>query len=187
MSRCTFSTLGLVATVLACSTPVVLAQATVSPPVNHESGVIKEVLSAQDAGYRFCNYLVQWRDSSAFVGCASPSLQRGDSADFVVYRETRNGHRILRFAPRQDNSSADSERESEESQASIAAGKASIEQVMITENDGYRSVAYQVLWHNSKVIVTDFSGASARSVGDTINFKVIRTETNHELAFSLDE
>jgi hypothetical protein len=182
-----FSTLFVAAAFWVAVSPIAAAQATLSPAVNHESGVVKEVLSAQDAGYRYCSYFVQWRESTAFLGCVSPPLQRGDTVDFVVYREMRNGHRTLRFASRQDNSGADTERESEESQASIAAGKAAIQQVLTAESDGYRSVAYEVLWHNAQVIVTDSSGAPARSVGDTINFKVIRTETNHELSFSLDE
>lgn len=164
------------------------AQATVSPPVNHESGVIQDVLTAQDAGDRFCTYLMQWRDTTAFVPCASPPHQRGDTVEFVVYRETKNGHRALRFAPSRQNADDSSERiDSAGFQATVSAGRSVIQHVLVADNDGYRGVAYEVPWHNAQVMVIDPTGASNRQVGDTINFKVIRTELNHELSFALDE
>src|ERR1700744_1706575 len=185
MPNRTLSMLGIAAVFSAYSASS-LAQATVSPPVNHESGVIQEIFSGQDAGYRFCTYLVQWRDTSAFLSCASPLLQRGDRADFVVYRTADNGRRSLRFANPQDAADPGTERaESEESHASVTAGKAPIQQVFLAESDGYRSVGYQVNWHNAQIIVVDATGAPARGVGDSIDFQVIRAENNHELSFTL--
>jgi hypothetical protein len=175
-----------IAAVFSAYSASLLAQATVSPPVNHESGVIKEVFSGEDAGYRFCSYVLQWRDTAAFLTCTSPVLQRGDRADFVVYRTADSGRRSLRFANPQDTADPGTERaESEESHASITAGKAPIQQVFLAESDGYRSVGYQVTWHNAQVIVVDATGAPARGVGDSIDFQVIRAENTHELSFTL--
>lgn len=194
-NRC-LSALGIAVALSTCSALALAQQpresgsipAAISPPVNHESGVIEEVLSAEDAGYRFCAYSVRWRETPIFLSCASQSRQRGDTVDFTVYRTSLDGHRTLRFVTSQDDWSASTEEaESEDSRASITAGKAVVQQVLIAENEGYRSVAYEVIWHGSQVIVVDPNAASAHMRGDSINFKVLRTEKNRELSFSLDE
>jgi hypothetical protein len=175
-----------IAAILSAYPASLLAQSPVSPAVNHESGVIKEVLSGEDAGYRFCSYVVHWRDTAAFLTCVSPALRRGDRVDFIVYRTAANGHRLLRFANTQDDADTGTERaESEESRASITAGKAQIQQVYIADSDGYTSVAYEVSWHNAQVIVVDTTGAPARGVGDSIDFQVIRSENDRVLSFTL--
>jgi hypothetical protein len=166
----------------------VLAQTTVSPPVNHESGIVKEVFSGEDGGYRFCSYVLQWRDTAAFLACGSPALQPGGRVDFIVYRTAANGRRYLRFTNTEDNADSGIERpESEESQASITAGRAPIQQLFLAESDGYRSVAYEVTWHNAQVVVVDTTGAPAKAVGDSIDFQVIRTENGRVLSFTLHQ
>jgi len=74
----------------ACSAPV-FAQATspapvadsspLAPPFTHEGGVIDEVLTAADGGYRLRGYVVRWRDSAVYVtGSPDEILTKGETA-----------------------------------------------------------------------------------------------------------
>lgn len=162
-----------------------------APPVNHESGTIREVLTVQDAGYRQIGYVVQWRDSQIFVNGASIEPHRvGDNLDFTVYRIVTGGRKMLRFAANQSQSETGSERdESESSHASITSGSAPVENSLFAESDGYRFAAYQVTWHGMRVVVVDPLQNTVYKVGDRINFGVLRSGAADErlLAFALNE
>jgi hypothetical protein len=162
-----------------------------APPVNHESGTIREVLTVQDAGYRQIGYVVQWRDSQIFVTGASTEPHRvGDNLDFTVYRMVAGGRKMLRFAANQSQSETSSERdESESAHASITSGSAPVENSLVAESDGYRFAAYEVMWHGMRVVVVDPLQNAVYKVGDRINFGVLRSGAGDErlLAFTLNE
>jgi hypothetical protein len=160
-----------------------------SPPVNHEAGRIESVITATDDGYRFRGYVLSWRSMRIVV---ADSLDRsrvpGDNLDIVVYRTEANGHRVLRFESNSGIPSEDeAEHESSSSSAAITLGTAQIEETVAAESDGYRFVGYFVTWHNQRVFVVDPQSAPARSTGETINFRVLRTGlgASQRLSFTL--
>jgi hypothetical protein len=162
-----------------------------SPPINHESGTIEEVLTADDGGYRMRGYVVNWRGSRVFVsGAPAEPRQTGASLDFSVYRSSVNGQRGLRFAITQmgDDTSV-AQDEGRNSQVSITSGTAKVEDVLTADNDGYRFIAYLVSWHDKRIAVVDPLLHGARSVGDQIDFRVFHTgaSENRQLSFALSD
>jgi len=162
-----------------------------SPPVNHESGTIDEVLTAQDGGYRMRGYIVAWRGSRVFVlGSAADPRQSGAPVDFTVYRSSVNGKRGLRFQVAQPGDDATvAQDESGNAQVSITAGTAKVEDVLSIDNDGYSFVAYLVSWHDQRVAVVDPLLHTPKAVGDQIDFRVLHTgaSDNRQLSFSVGE
>jgi hypothetical protein len=70
-----------------------------SPPINHESGRIEEIIAAADNGFRFRAYVLTWRSMRTVVaGAPDESYGPGDNLDVVVYRTEVNGRKVLRFA-----------------------------------------------------------------------------------------
>ena len=59
-------------------------------------------------------------------------------------------------------------------------GKASsrVEQVFKVEDDGFEYVAYLVTYHGKKVIVEDSPSSTDYSVGDMVDFLVVRVDTS---------
>jgi hypothetical protein len=160
-----------------------------SPPLNHESGRVEEVIAAADDGYRFRGYVLTWRSMRIVVaGVPDESHVPGDNLNVIVYRSDVNGHKVLRF---ESNSSASNENgvdvDSTASRASITLGTARIEDTVSAESDGYRFVGYFVTWHNQRVFVVDPQPAPTRATGETINFRVLRTGlgASQRLSFSL--
>jgi hypothetical protein len=162
-----------------------------APPINHESGIISDVLTADDGGYRMRGYIVTWRGSRVFVsGSAAEPLQSGTSVDFTVYRSSLNGQRGLRFLVAQAGGDANvAQDESQNSQVSITSGTAKVEDVLAADNDGYSFVAYLVNWHDSRVAVVDPLLHTPKVVGDQIDFHVFHTGTegNRQLSFALSQ
>ena len=164
--------------------------AALSPPVNHESGVVSEVLIARDGGYSQVGSIVRWRDAQIFVSASPSKMPRsGDILDFTVYRSVQDGRKILRFETNQDSASASDEEESASSRASISSGSAKVENVLSADNDGYGFVAYQVTWHGARVVVIDPLAREPRAIGEQINCRVSRSgsDENRELALTLTE
>ena len=168
-------------------TPAAVGDSAVSPPVNHESAPILEVLKAQEQGFRVRGYVVRWRDSRVYVS-GSPDDPRaaGENLDFTVYRLNVEGHNILRFSANPSEANAnDASTDAEQSRASITLGAAKIDEVMDAENGGYRFIAYKVMWHDMPVMIVD-SGHPLRTVGERINFRVLHSGAadNKLLVFS---
>jgi hypothetical protein len=160
-----------------------------SPPINHESGRVEEVISAADDGYHFRGYVLTWRSMRIVVaGTPDESHVPGDNLNVVVYRSDADGRRILRF---ESNLRAANDNvvdaDSTDSRASITFGTARIEDIVSADSNGYRFVGYFVMWHDQRVFVVDPQSLSTRAIGDTINFRVLRTElgANQRLSFSL--
>jgi hypothetical protein len=162
-----------------------------SPPINHESGTIDEVLTAEDGGYRMRGYVVNWRSSRIFVsGAPAEPRQTGASLDLTVYRSGINGQRSLRFAVTQSGDDASvAQDEGRNSQVSITSGTAKVEDVLAAESDGYRFVAYLVSWHDRRVAVVDPLLHTPHMVGDQVDFRVFHTgaSENRQLSFSVSD
>lgn len=164
-------------------------RSSLAPPVNHEVGRIEQVVTATDDGYRFRSYVLTWRSMRVVVaGDPEQSFVSGDNLDLVVYRSEVNGRRVLSFAT---SSSAPGENvadpDSTGSSASITMGTAAIQDVVSADSDGYRFEGYFVDWHDKRVFVVDPQSAPAHAIGETINFRVLRTGlgATGRLSFSL--
>jgi hypothetical protein len=160
-----------------------------APPVNHETGRIEGVLTASDDGYHFTGYILTWRSMRIVVaGAPDESHVPGDNVDVVVYRSDLNGRKALRFESKASASNENvADVDSAASSASITLGTARIEDAVSADLDGYRFVGYFVLWHNQRVFVVDPQSAPMRAIGETINFRVLRTgaAASRRLSFSL--
>jgi hypothetical protein len=164
-------------------------RSTVSPPINHESGRIDQVMTASDAGYRFRGYVLTWRVSRIVVaGPPGETAVAGGNLDIVAYRTEVAGNKVLRF---EAGSSAANEElvdgESAGSSASMTLGTAPIEETVSADSDGYRFIGYFVTWHDQRVFVVDPKSGPVRSPGETLNFRVWRSGfgENQRLSFSL--
>jgi hypothetical protein len=158
------------------------------PPVNHESGRIEQIITAQDNAFRYRAYVLTWR-SARIVVTGSPIDQRavGDNADVVVYRTEVDGHKVLRFETASAAPDDPVTGESTNSSAFITLGTGHIDEVISAESDGYRFVAYYTEWHGQRVIVIDPHAEATRIIGDKVDFKVVRfgLGANQRLAFTL--
>jgi hypothetical protein len=65
---------------------------------------------------------------------------------------------------------------------------ATIEEVMATDEDGYRARSYVVRWHGVRVLVTDPLSRTHLNIGDSISFIAVRHEAADQriLSFVLD-
>jgi hypothetical protein len=164
-------------------------RAPLAPPVNHETGRIEQVLTASDDGYRFRGYVLSWRSTRILVaGPPDEPRSPGDNLDVAVNRSEINGHKILRFESKLANSNDNVvDVDSTGSTASITSGTARIEDSVSADSDGYQFVGYFVTWHDQRVLVVDPQSAPTRAIGETINFRVLRTgvSSTRRLSFSL--
>ena len=162
-----------------------------SPPLNHESGTISEVFTAEDGGYRMRGYIVTWRGSRIFVsGQAADPRPVGAPLEFTVFRSSVHGQRGLRFAVAQPGDDSNvAEDESRNAHVSITSGTSKVDEVLAIDNDGYSFVAYLVNWHDKRVVVVDPLLHTPKAVGDRIDFRVLHTgaNDNRQLSFSLGE
>lgn len=160
-----------------------------SPPINHETAQIEQLITATDDGYRLREYILTWRSMRVVVaGAPDDARVPRDNFDVVVYRSEVNGRKILRF---ESNPSASNENrvdiDSTASSAAVTLGTARVEDNVSAESDGYRFVGYFVTWHDHRVFVVDSQSAPTRAIGETINFRVLRTGVgpSRRLSFSL--
>jgi hypothetical protein len=164
---------------------------TLSPTINHESGTIDEVLTAEDGGYRMQGYVVNWRSSRVFVsGAPAEPRQPGASLDLTVYRTGVNGQGSLRFAVTQVGDDASvAQDEGRNAQVTITSGTAKVEDVLKADSDGYHFIAYLVSWHDRHVAVVDPFLHTPHAVGDQIDFRVYHTgaNENRQLSFAMGD
>jgi hypothetical protein len=164
-------------------------RSTLSPPINHETGRIDQVITASDSAYRFRGYVLTWRTSRVVVaGAPSESGAVGGTLDIVAYRTEVAGNKILRFEASSFAANEElADRESAGSSASMTLGTAPVEETVSADSDGYRFVGYFVTWHDQRVFVIDPKSGPVRSIGDTLNFRVWRSGIgeNQRLSFSL--
>ena len=161
---------------------------TLSPPINHEAGRIETVLAAADGGYRYRGYVLTWRSMRVVVaGPPEESRAPGSNLDIVVSRTDTDGHRVLRFVLDSSFSNEDEADLDSGSSAEIIQATAPIEETVLAESDGYRFVGYFVTWHQQRVFVIDPRSATQRGIGETLNFRVLRTGrgAGQRLSFSL--
>jgi hypothetical protein len=153
--------------------------------LQHDPGVVDQIIAASDAGYMLRGYTTHWNGGRVFVS-ATPTemLHPNDSAMPMV---TRQGGVLKFFTRTPDRYEDPAETEQAEARASSTLGTSKVEDILRADDGGSRYVAYIVSWHEVKVVVVDPKARSSLQVGDKIDFRVIRTGSadDKRLSFSM--
>jgi len=169
--------------------PPVHAQ-TSFPAFTKENAVVEEVVSAVDDGYRFRAYVVRWHGARVLVSdlLAESNGAVGDTIHFMVGRNDAGGVRFLSFIGVDIDPARRrkiTQKDTPDSSTKFEPGTATIEEVLHTENDGYRFVAYLASWHGSRIAISDLLASSHGVVGGPVSFTAVHAGANgkHLLAF----
>jgi hypothetical protein len=142
------------------------------------SGVVEEVLGAQENGFRFIAYVVRSHDQPIAVS-DQLALSHYAIGEQIVYLTLRSASPPRRLEAFQVQVSAADEKASItkpvcEIQPSRETGV--VDQALFTDADGYRYRAYVVKWRGSKVVIRDPTATTNYQPGDTVSFWVSRCE-----------
>ncbi len=142
-----------------------------------ETGVIDEILTTSVDGYGYTAYVVRALGSRVVVddtGDAKPH-RVGDEISLVVRRLTVTaGQGVLIIALKSASASRDMP---EAMQMSMTNDTAMVEEILTTETNGYRFMAYIVKWNGARVAVSDIFATTRYAVGDRIAFPIARSES----------
>jgi hypothetical protein len=133
-------------------------------------GLVEEVLSTEEDGYRFVAYIVQAQGSR--IAVSDPLAQShhvvGETISFLAMSNNAAGNPVMTFLamPPPENSA--------QAQRQIAATESEqtgvIEEVLKTSADGFGYTAYILDSLGARLVVEDVPGAIPHRVGDQISF-----------------
>ena len=149
------------------------------------TGVVEEVLSAQESGFRFNAYIVRSHDQQLAVSdpLALSHHDIGEQINYLTLRTSSRSGRLLDFQVQ--SSAADKAPILKPlcgMQASLETGI--IDQVLSTRVDGYDYRAYIVEWRGSPIVIDDLTPSTNYRPGDSVNFWLSRAQLppdNHKL------
>lgn len=163
------------------------AQLQTAQTKSEQTGVIEEVLSTNVDGFGYTAYVLNSLGSRIVIDDVPGAVPHrvGDQIPFVSQRmasPNSPGPGILRFAQ-----SAPEATKQEDVNLSMTQETATVAEVLSTQTDGYRYVAYIVNWHGARVAVSDAFASTNYAVGDRINFPVSRatSPSGRQLSFLL--
>jgi hypothetical protein len=163
------------------------AQLQTAQTKSEQTGVIEEVLSTNVDGFEYTAYVLNSLGSRIVIDDVAGAIPHrvGAQISFVSQRTASpnsSGPRILRF-----EQSAPEAAKQEDVNLSMTQETATVAEVLTTQTDGYRYVAYIVNWHGARVAVSDAFASSNYAVGDRINFPVSRatSPSGRQLSFLL--
>jgi hypothetical protein len=140
------------------------------------SAPVEEVVASEDAGYKAIGYVVRWHGIRVLVDdpLAGSRLSVGDGVNFFVSHHDVGGKRLLGFTFMGPPCKCDGKsRQSAPTQNGNSGAKSAVglvEEVLSTEEDGYRFVAYIVQAQGSRIAVSDPLAQSQHVVGENISF-----------------
>jgi hypothetical protein len=148
----------------------------VSSGADFKTGIVEEVLSAEDGGYRTVGYIVQSKGTR--IAVADPIAQShhgiGDSISFLAVRTKLNGLSLLAFtampAPAATPGVAPAAKLVTVAQSGVIA------EVLKTGDADYNYRAYVVEALGARVVVEDSSDASPHQIGEQLAFVSRRIE-----------
>jgi hypothetical protein len=167
---------------------------TSSPAFTNDNAVVEEVVSTVDDGYRFRAYVVRWHGARVLVSDlpAESNGAVGDTIHFMVARHDVEGVRLLSFIgidldPARRRKTA--QKDAPDSSIKSEPGTATIEEVLHTEDDGYRFIAYLASWNGSRIAISDPLASSHGGIGGPVSFMAVHAGANgkHVLAFESTE
>jgi len=148
----------------------------VSGSVDFRTGLVEEVLGAEDGGYRAIGYIVQSKD--ARVAVADPIAQShygiGDSISFLAMRTKLKGLSLMAFTAMPTPSASPSVAPAAKLVTAPQSGV--ITEVLRTSDADYNYRAYIVEALGTRVVVEDPSDASPHQIGEQLAFVSRRIE-----------
>jgi hypothetical protein len=149
--------------------------------------LVEEVLRTNVDGFGYTAYVLNSLGARIVVDDIPGAIPHrvGDQVSFVSQRITgpkSSGPGILRFEP-----SAPEAVKLDDVNLSMTQETATVAEVLTTQTDGYRYVAYIVNWHGARVAVSDALSNTSYAVGDQINFPASRatSPSGRQLSFLL--
>ena len=160
------------------------ATQTPSTTSSMETGVIDEILTTSVDGYGYTAYVVRSMGSRVVVDDTADAKPHsvGDEISLVVRRlAVAPGQGVLIIA------ASESRDVPEAMQMSMTNDTATVEEILTSETNGYRFMAYIVKWNGARVAVSDVFATTRYAVGDRITFPVARSESSgrRQLKFML--
>ena len=151
------------------------ASATKSSPKTL-SAAVEDVVASEDAGFKAIGYIVRWHGTRVLVDdpLARSHLSVGDSVNFFAAHHDAGDNRLLSFVflgppcKCDDKSWQPGPTHGGNSGAKSAVGL--VEEVLSTEEDGYRFVAYLVQAQGARIAVSDPLAQSHHVVGENISY-----------------
>jgi hypothetical protein len=140
------------------------------------SAAVDEVVASEDAGYKAIGYVVRWHGTRVLVDdpLARSRLSVGDSVNFFISHHDVGDKRLLSFTFMGPPCKCDGKsRQSAPTQIGNSGAKSAVglvEEVLSTEEDGYRFVAYIVQAQGARIAVSDPLAQSHHVVGENISF-----------------
>jgi hypothetical protein len=140
------------------------------------SAAVEEVVASEDAGYKAIGYVVRWHGTRVLVDdpLARSRLSVGDSVNFFVSHHDVGDKHLLSFTFMGPPCKCDGKsRQSASTQNGNSGAKSAlglVEEVLSTEEDGYRFVAYIVQAQGARIAVSDPLAQSHHVVSENISF-----------------
>jgi hypothetical protein len=140
-------------------------------------GLVEEVLSAEEDGYRFVAYILQAQGSR--IAVSDPLAQShsvvGQNIAFLALRNSVTGNPVMTFLaiPPADSPTQAQRRSAQTKPEQTGV----IEEVLRTSVDGFGYTAYILNSLGARVVVEDVPGAIPHRVGDQISFVSQRVES----------
>jgi hypothetical protein len=149
---------------------------TAKPSPQTLSAFVEEVVASEDAGFRAIAYVVRWHGTRVLVvdPLAKSHLSVGDNLNFIASQHDVSDKRILSLiltgpaCECDDKSGKPAAAQNGNAAAKSAVGL--VEEVLSTQEDGYRFVAYIVQAQGSRIAVSDPLAQSHHVVGENISF-----------------
>ncbi len=140
------------------------------------SGVVEDVLSAQDGAYRFVGYIVRYQNRRiALVDhLLGPPHAIGDEIGFLAMRAALSQRHLLGFEMLPGSAGVANSGTTRAERGAPESGI--VTDVLSAQVDGYRYHAYVVQWHDGALLVPDDSANTDYRVGDTLSFMARRLQ-----------
>jgi hypothetical protein len=158
-----------------------------APSSSTQTGVIEEILTTSVEGYGYTAYVVRSLGSRVVVDDTADAKSHsvGDEVSLVVSRlSVALGQGALTIALKTASESGDVPAAM---QMTMTNDTATVEEILTTETNGYRFMAYIVKWNGARVAISDVFATTHYAVGDRITFPVARSESagRRQLRFML--
>ncbi len=148
-----------------------------------DTGVVEEVLSAQDNGFRYAAYIVISQGQQIAVSDVMALSHHviGEQIDYVAVKSA-SPHPFLSFAVQLSAAEkASLSRPLCGLKQSLESG--SVDQVLSANVDGYEYRAYVVEWRGSQIVVDDPTAETNYEAGDSVSFWVSRFSKSESITF----
>lgn len=154
-----------------------------SAPYSVEVGVVEDVISLEDAGYRFRAYIVGWQGSRVLVSdpLAQTDRRIGDNLQFLAMRINVGARHLLAFTTAEHQARRPTLpaalHQTSNTRISTLERRGVIEEVLRAHVGAYQFVGYIVRDGDKRIALVDPSLGRTHVIGEEISFLSTRTAT----------